>query len=348
LAGLAMATLSACGQIDDDLSDCSPAEEIQLDYEMKLITNMTTELQTQLNAVTEIEVTDALKDHLSGVFREFAHDVDLSFYDNEPDFVRLHHESHIMNDNSSTYTLMLPMRDYMHVALANVNQNPNVGITNADRYRAIALSQLEADTIDSHETSLFTARQEMHVLGNVSHTFNVRLFMANCATALVIDTTEVDFSSARAYATGLATGFLVADSTYIYPDHLPFVRAKQLELSKESGKVAYSVVGFPSRNPEGWWFKETEEVATRAEGEIIAEGTGDEGEVLWSMVIVVTLKNGNRTITYLTFRIPLLAGELKIVKAKMSPKGEVLPHDVTVGMSVTLDWNEGLDFETEL
>ena len=40
--------LSSCSTIDDDLSDCSNG--YKLDYELRLVTNMTTELQTQLTA----------------------------------------------------------------------------------------------------------------------------------------------------------------------------------------------------------------------------------------------------------------------------------------------------------
>ena len=45
---------SACSSIDDDRTDCGEEEEeLQLDYELRLVTNMTTELQTQLTTITE-------------------------------------------------------------------------------------------------------------------------------------------------------------------------------------------------------------------------------------------------------------------------------------------------------
>ena len=76
--------MAGCSVIDDDLSNC-PADEAQyqMEYELKLVTNMTTELQTQLTTITEISVANALKTHLENIFSDFAHDVNLSFYDTE-------------------------------------------------------------------------------------------------------------------------------------------------------------------------------------------------------------------------------------------------------------------------
>ena len=37
-----------------------------------------------------------------------------------------------------------------------------------------------------------------------------------------------------------------------------------------------------------------------------------------------------------------------ILKAKVLPDGSVQPHDPTVGMSVVLDWGEGIGGDIEL
>ena len=364
---LLLAVLSACSQIDDDLSDCEvePAEEFELNYELKLVTNMTTELKTQLNTVTEVEVSDALKDHLKSVFRDYAHDVDLSFYDVAVDSMRLHHESHIMNDSTGSYTLSLPMREYMHLASANIVDNSLVSLLDEDHCHSARLSQIVGDTINSHETGLFAARAYMNVLGDVSQTFDVKMFMANAAAAIVVDTTEVKFKSFRAYAHGFATEFMMGDSAYVYPEQSPYVRAKQMAVSDTLSQISYCTVNFPSRNPNGWWIRErTDSTAvdnglgvvhhgryalTRAEGEIIPEGDWDENsETLWEYVIYVTLEDGSITKTVLEMKEPLLAGELKIIKGRMDPKGAVQPTDVNVGVSITLDWNQGMDYNTEL
>ena len=368
-SALTVVTMAGCGQINDDLSDCLPEpdddkEEFELNYELKLVTNMTTELQTQLNTVTDVEVSDALKNHLQGVFRDYAHDVDLSFFDTESDSLRLHHENHIMNDNESSYTLYLPMREYMHLASANILNNSIVSLQDNDKCHHVLLSQAEGDTINSHETGIFTARSYMNVLEGVDQTFNVKLFMANAAAALVVDTTGVKYKNFRAYTRGFATDFQIADSAYIFAEHSPYVRATELALSDTISQVGFCTVSFPSRNPNGWWVKENTDsveavsittgkgnlAVTRAEGQIIPEGEIDEdSEPLWEYVAYVTLEDGSVTVTRLTLREPLLSGELKIIKARMDSKGIVKPQGANVGVSITLDWNEGVDYgETEL
>lgn len=349
----AVMALSGCGQIDDDLSDClppAPEKELELDYELKLVTNMTTELKTQLNTLTDVEISDALKADLSGVFRDFAHDVDLSFYDTQLDSVRLHHESHIMDDTQSSYTLNIPKREYMHLASANIIGNSVVSLRADEQCHKAQLYQLEGDTIDSHETGLFTARSYMKMLDNVDQTFYVRLYMANAASSLVVDTTGVKYKSFRAYARGFAIDFMMADSAYVYADSSPYVRARELPVKGAQHQVGFCAVSFPSRNPDGWWIREkTDDVTvspsvaktpnrpaiTRAEGEIIPEGEPS-GDPLWEYVAIVTLEDGSITKTSLTITEPLLAGELKIIKARMDTKGEVIPTDVSVGCSVTL------------
>ena len=108
------------------------------------------------------------------------------------------------------------------------------------------------------------------------------------------------------------------------------------------------MVSFPSKNPKGWWIKEKEQMAiTRAEGEIIHEG-GSDGEPLWEYIAFVTLEDGSVTKTNLTITEPLLAGELKIIKARMDTKGVLEPTNMKVGVTVTLDWGQGRDFDTEL
>jgi hypothetical protein len=364
---LAVLALTACGQIDDDLSDCPPPEpvipekEYELNYEMKLVTNLTTELQTQLNAIAELEVSGALASHLSNVFRGYAHDVDLSFFDTELDSLRLHHEAHIMNDNESCYTLHLPKREYMHLASANIVDNSQVLLNSDERCHYMSLQQVQGDTINSHETGLFTARSYMNVLEGVDQTFNVKLYMANAAAALVVDTAGVKYKSFYSYARGFATDFQMADSAYVYPDKPLYVRAIELALSDTITQVCFCSVNFPSRNPDGWWMREkTDSISvkslgktpqgfavTRAEGEIVPEGEPS-GDPLWEYITYVTLEDGSVTKTTLTIAEPLLAGELKVIKGVMDTKGEVHPVDQSVGCSVTLDWTPGMNIDTEL
>lgn len=342
----AMATWVACDQIDDDLSDC--AVEFEVEYQLKLVTNLTTELETQLATVEDQEVRDAIRDYLKDIFTEYAHDIDLSFFATYTDSILLHHESHIMDANQRSYTLYLPVRDYMHLAMANTVNNTLVSPFGGDRCHTLTFNQQKRDTIGSHETGLFTARLPMKVLGNVSQRFNVNLYMANSSTALVVDSTGVTVNKVRAYATGFATDFQLADSAYVYAPKAPMVKSDLLGISRAARTVAFCNVNFPSRNPYNWWMKE-EVASTRAtNGVVIPEEEPEEGVPMWKYVVLVTLPNGSITRTDLTVIDPLLAGELKIIKGWLDDKGVVHTDDSRVGVSVMLDWNEGNEFEPDL
>ena len=183
-----LTSVTGCSVIDEDLSDCVDVEQekldYELDYELRLVTNMTTELTTQLTTQTDIRLADALKKHLDKIFTDYAHDVDLSFYDTRGNYPRIQHDEHFMDANQASYTLNLPMRQYMHLATANILDNESVTLKNDDYCYQSMLSQAAADTINSHTTGVFTARQPMEVLEGIDQSFNVHLYMANCAASL--------------------------------------------------------------------------------------------------------------------------------------------------------------------
>ena len=309
--------LASCSVIDEDLSGCDqpgppppqPEEpEAEVTYDLRLVTNMTTELRTELTTQADIQLANELRQYLSGIFTDFAHDVDLSFYDTVGDSVLLQKDQHIMDANQASYTLNLPMREYMHLAAANVVDNELVSIANDNRCHKSMLVQAIRDTIDSHETGLFTARQKMEVLGNVSQHFDVHLYMANCAAALVIDPRDhgtVD--DVRVFSTGFATGFNICDSTYRYDAKPPIVRTARLALQNQT-EEAFCSVTFPS--------PEQEDVKTRS----ITE-------------------------TILRVKTPLRAGQLKIIKCWIGEHGGVISRNSEVSTSVTLNWKDGLVIE---
>ena len=343
--------LCACSTIDDDLSACG--NEYELDYELRLVTNMTTELQTVLETQTEVPIANALRAHLADIFTDYAHDVDLSFYDTQGDSLRLHHDKHIMDANQASYTLFLPMREYQHLAVANVVNNPIVGIAEDERCHTSMLHQTVNDTIPSHTTGLFTARQPMEVLEGVDQTFNVRLYMANCAAALVIDPRGHDISNLRVYTTGFAKQFNICDSIYTFAEKDPIVRTSRL-VAEGTDKVSYCSVNFPSRDPAV-----TEESADNDESagapstRTIIETeepfiSESEDHTLWKFVLVQ--KNADNTLTMTEFGLtkPLRAGQLKILEAYANDDGSFTTVDVTVGVSVTLDWHQGGTYNPEL
>lgn len=324
--------MAGCSVIDDDLSDCNQDEEFKIDYQLTLITNMTTELETQLTTITEVGVADALKAHLKDIFSDFAHDIDLSFYDTEGDMIRLQHKRDIMDANQTSYTLSLPMQQYMHLAVANIAENHVVGLSNDENCHTSMLHQTDptvsggssTGVIDSHTTGLFTARLPMEVLGSVSQTFNVKLYMANCAVALVLDPKGHAYNDIKVRATGFAKEFLIEDSTYVFPEKEILVRADKVDTGNDL--LCFCSVNFPSH-------EQTDENAD---------------ETLWQLKVYVTMPDGSITETVIDVKEQLKAGELKIIKGELDDDGAVRPYNSRVGVSVTLDWSNGGTYNPEV
>lgn len=330
----------ACSTIDDDLSDCPPPgpnppeppteEDYELNYELRLVTNITTEINTQLTTETEVNVANALRTHLGNIFTDYARDVDLSFYDTENNQERLSHDQHDMNASERSYTLYLPMREYMHLAVANLKGNNVAGLSGDDRCPTsqLVLMSEKQDTIDSQSTGLFTARQTMKVLENVDQTFHVKLYMANCAAALVIDPRGHDFKDIKVYATGFANQFHVNDSTYAFAETSPIVRT--IKLDTDGSDLCFCSVNFPSADKD--------EMRTVIETDFDEE-TSD--KTFWQFRCYVTKLDGTITETILNVRETLSAGQLKIIKGYFGDDGDVCTDDTEVGVSVTLDWKDG-------
>lgn len=322
-------SLSACSVIDDDLSDCREGENFEMDYQLKLVTNMTTELKTQLTTITEMSVASALETHLKDIFSDFAHDVDLSFYDTDEEQERLEHVQDIINANQTSYTLTLPMRMYMHLAVANIKNNPVVALQDDEKSNTSKLQQADGETITSHTTGLFTARLPMEVLEGVDQTFNVRLYMANSAAALVVDPHGVDYRDMKVYVTGFANSFCINDSVYSYPDKPVLVKADRVDAGNDL--LCFCSVNFPSRD------------AAPAKAPRRAAD-----ESLWQCKVYVTKTDGSVTETLFDIAEPLKAGDLRVIKCQLNDDGSVTPTGSVVGVSITLNWNDGGNYNSEL
>lgn len=338
-AALTIVLSASCSTIDDDLSDCGT--DFELDYELWLITNMNTELQTELSMETDINVAQSLREFLGGIFTDFAHDVDLSFYETEGTMPRLQHDKHIIDGNQASYTIYLPKRQYMHLAAANLVENKLVSLSGDENCPTSVLQQIPGDTITSHNTGLYTARESMEVLEGVNQTFNVRLFMANCAEALVIDPRGQDIRDIKVVTTGFATQFSIKDSTYHYAALDPIVKAERVDREGD-GKWCFCSVNFPSRESED---VDGTRSVVETEDPFIAQ-PGD--KVLWQFRVYLTLADGSMTETVLSVKKPSRAGQLTIIKGYITDKGTVEPVDQTVGVSVTLDWHQGNEHEVPL
>ena len=329
--------LVGCSMIDEDQSDCG--DQAKMDYELQLVTNVSTEVQTKLSAETDVALAATVKDYLGNIFTDFAHDVNLSFYAINGDSILLHHDEHIMNDSEHSYTLYIPRQKYMHLAVANVEGDPVVRLEGMEYCHTACLRQIDGDTIDSHNTGIFTARQLMEMFEGIDQTFNVKLYMANCSAMLVVDPNGHDTSGMRVFTTGFATAFFIADSVYEFKTPAPLIRTSRMD-PDESGHVGFVSVNFPSREPSE--SQATEGRPTRS----IIETTepfialpGD--EVLWEFRILMPQEDGSIKETILGIKEPLRAGQLKIVRCRINDEGEIYTDDPTVAVSVKIVWNEG-------
>ena len=323
-----VAALSAgCSLVDEDMRDCET--DYTLDYELQLVTNMTTELQTELSMAADVTVAQALRSHFAGVFTDRANDVDLSFYDVAGDSTRLHHEAHVMNASETSYTLYIPVRKYMHLALANLADNGQVTLRDDGTCHGAQLRQ-EGDTLDSQKTGLFTARLPMEIQEGINQSFDVHLYMANSALALVLDTLGSKVRNVQMYAKGFATDFNLCDSTYRFR-YTPVIRSEKVDLA-EPGSVCLATVTFPSRNPDDTKVViDTDDPFT----------TTTAGASLYQVMVYVSLPDGTVTESIVGVTRPLCAGQLKVIKARARDDGRLECEDPTVGISCTLEWTPG-------
>ena len=341
---LGAAALIACRLVDEDVRDCE--NDYTLDYELQLVTNLTTELQTQISMAADVSLSSALETKMKDIFTDFAHDVDLSFYDVSGDSLRLHHESHIMDAAESSYALYIPIRKYMHLAAANVRDNEMVQLLQGEKCHQATFHQLVQDTVSCHKTGLYSARLLMDIQEGVDQKFDVHLFMVNCATSVILDTLGSGIKDARVFLTGFATDFDLADSTYRY-EYSPIIRPDKVSVSdKASAPICYASVNFPSRDipPQTKTVIETSEP-------FVSENAD---KALWEIRVYCTCKDGAVTETRLGMLRPLRPGQFKIVELSVKDSGAALPDtpggeaDPTMAVSVTLDWHPGMVIEVPL
>jgi hypothetical protein len=336
-----IASLVACSLVDEDMRDCDA--DYQMDYTLELVTNVSTELETQFeNVPLGTEIISALRSFLGNVFTDKAHDVDLSFYDVEGDSLRLFHQSLIMDASETNYTLYIPRRQYMHVALANLDKVGALKVEKGDTCKKATLEQPVRDTVDSHRTGMFTARLPMDIQQQGDQEFNVVLYMANCACALVLDTLGSGVKDVKVYTSGFATGMSVADSVYRFP-YTPIVRTSQVKVSEDpQAPLCFVSVNFPSRSvpPKTKTVIETDDP--------FVSDVAD--EALWNYRVYATLEDGSITQTLIGVKVPLHPGQFKAVRANIVQDGSAVPlsSKSEMAVNVTLHWNPGMSWDVEL
>ncbi|MBR5904943.1 MAG: hypothetical protein IKZ51_00625 [Bacteroidales bacterium] len=328
------AALSSCCMVDEDLSVCTTNT---IDYQLRLVTNITTELETQLSLELDTEVRWMMEEYLKDIFTDYARDVDLSFYDRVAPMARLYHRKEQMNGSESSYSLILPARAYRHLAIANIAASKNVNLVADEECHTSSLVQhSDGNIVKPHTTGLFTARKDLDVMNGVDQRFDVRLYMANSASGLVLDMEEAPvIKDMRAVVTGFADEFNISDSTYVFNSSVD-VETDLLE-TQDKGTRCYASVHFPSAEP--------------VDSKVIIQVDSDQDvskTPLWCWKVYVTLENDSVTESIVNVYTPLRAGHVKILRARVTKEGIVTTTDAHVGVSVTLDWSQGPEFPVDL
>lgn len=327
------ASLSSC--IDEDMSDCG--KDYQIKYNLQLNTQINTVIDVDLNLSEEQGIASNLKQAMDGIFTDHAKDNDLSFFTAEG---LSHHEANEMNSNSASYTIYLPRNNYENLSLANIGAASNVSISEPSALHYLALTQERKDTIDSHSIGLFSARLTIQE-DDFDHDLQSTLYMANCASAVVIDKNNLQADEIFGFVKGMADEFLVKDSIYHY-DNNTIVRANRT--ADSDLHAALYAVSFPSR--DGYYIGNSAQSSQRSKT-VQGSRAEEANPGIWQFHVIVKM-NGKYTENILTFPTPLKAGTLKIVKVTLQPDGSFTSNSQNVGVSVKLDWKPGGSHDIEI
>jgi hypothetical protein len=321
---------SGCRLIDDDLTVCGSSYLI--DYEMRLVTEVHMTIEERLSLEVEKHIADTLKRWSDPYFSGHAHDLDMCFYSLDGTDELQHHKNDIINATQKSYTLYIPRQDYRHLAVVNIQENNQLSYSIGTTSTASHITQRTGDTIPSHETAVYTARELMYMseLDEEDKTFEVKLYMASCAVAFVItNTTSAKPKIQRVVVGGTASGFVLRDSIYTFDTH-SFIRAERIT------DECYAVLTLPSRDSI---------TASKAP----ARDAQTAPTPLWEARVYTLRPDGKTVETVFSFSDPLRAGTMEIVKMQIQDDGSVVAvENPEVGVSVTLDWGEGNDHEIEI
>ena len=197
------------------------------------------------------------------------------------------------------------------------------------------MTQQKRDSVETHKTGLFVGcLKDMELKAGASQSFSVTLDIINSATALVVDTTGSKLKQLKVYSTGFASSFKLADRVYNHSSS-PIVKNDELNVTG-GNKRCFASVNYPSKDTPG------SKVVVETTEPFISVG-GE--ETLWEWHCYCPMPDGTVTRTVLSMKTPLRAGQLEILKARLCDDGVIRTDNPSVGISVTLDWKPGGDYD---
>lgn len=322
---LACVPLSLASCIDEDLSDCGV--DFAVSYQLELSPSIQNELDNKLLTSEEQLLAEQIRNDLSPVLSDRAEMMDLSFFsERDENLVKNIREK--PNSSQLSMTFYLKPDNYHNVALAVTDKEEVVRIHGSESYGSISLMHFDEDTVDAHSSAIYMG-YKLLLLDERTHTFFVPLYMQNAVPVLVINRNNSPASLVSAYTRGTANAFLCADSVFIY-EQPAVIRNSRADAG---GLTAFYTVCFPSADTP-----QARAAADPAEAEAS----------LWEMDVYTQLPDGKYVKNILYVKEPLKAGDMQVIKVKLTDEGELISDNPEVGVSVELDWKPGGDFDIEI
>ena len=322
--------LAACTLIDDDLSVCG--KQVLINYQLQLHTELSVQLQAELATEPELPVRRALERWLAPIFVDTDIDVDLRFYSAEQDELEVH-RTDTLRDRHTSFTVILPKENYMHLAVANVHSSTNIELLDDEHSSTLHLSLPDEPEHHSLEAGIFSSRLPIEVSDTMQE-LHVMMYMINSAVVLVMDTTACsELAAIDGYVSGAANGFAVYDSIYDYSASRA-VRMDRVPMAETATSVSRRA-------------RTTDNVPYAC---VAAAVMPTQDSTAWHITLTSTLSGNRHTSTTLTIDEPLQAGSLRLFKLAMGEDGGLTPvsDNTEVGATVELDWKKGDDHDIEI
>ena len=218
-AAVLSAVVGACALIDERQKECP--EEMEMTCTVSLVNNKEEEMNDKLGTLHDLPLRAALEDYLSDVFVDDAHDVEMLFYDQRRRGKMTFRQSEVMDAEQKVFSLQVPASDYRVAAVANLSAVPMLSLQNEEDGYALALTHKSPKgTVPSHPSAVYAARQRMLIRDREDQQFEVRFHMANAAAVVALNCDSCEVRSLRATFSGLADTFRILDSAYSFDQHI--------------------------------------------------------------------------------------------------------------------------------
>jgi hypothetical protein len=364
-AAVLSAAAGACALIDERQKDCP--EEMSLTCSVKLVSNKDEEMNDKLGTLHDLPLRAALEDYLSDVFIDDAHDVEMLFYDQRRRGKMTFRESEVMDAEQKVFSLQVPASDYRVAAVANLSAVPMLSLQNEDDGYALALVHKSTKgTVPSHPSAVYAARQRMLVRDREEQQFDIQFHMANAAAVVALNCDSCEVKNLRATFSGLADSFRILDSAYSFDQHIEMeadiIDARPyVDNSEEADRFLYDIFW------ERWTKLPLMVCAVGFPSPSVGSAVIGTYPIIWTINLYATLADGTVTRNEIYIGKPLESSQLMIVKGWLTANGSFMntpPHppyipgpdvdpdqpvdSTVVGVTVMLNWTDGLDQKTNL